>query len=154
MKKILLISTLVIVLMCSMFVLTGCGEEDVTTNNTTSTSTNTNTDTDTTTDVIQVPVDVINAYSEDTVVYELYLSGAGLDSWGDDLLGDQVMNYGEQISLVLNIDAENIQWDMKIVDELGTEAIFSGIDLSNMSTDGGTITLTSDDYGTPYAVAE
>lgn len=151
MKKILLISTLIIALMCSMFVLTGCGEEEVVENNTTTT---TDTDTDTTSDVIQVPVSVINAYSEDTIVYELYLSGAGLDSWGEDLLGDQVMNYGEQISLVLNIDADNIQWDMKIVDELGTEVTFEGIDLSDMSTAGGTITLTSDEYGTPYAVAE
>ncbi len=145
MKKILLISAMIIMLMGAMFILTGCGEE------TTDTNTATNT-TDNTSNVIQVPMTVQNMYPVD--ITELYLSGAGLSNWGEDVLGGQVLSQGTQIPLVLTIDAENVKWDIKAVDSQGTEVEFMGLDLSNVSTAGGTIVLQADENGNPVVTAQ
>ena len=135
MKKTLLSIALIAILLIGLVTLTGCGDQ-------TEEST-----------VIQVPMTVMNLYPNCTIT-ELYISGAGLDTWGEDLLGSQVMPTGTQIQLNFNIDKNNVKWDIKAVDENKTEVVFSGLDLSNVSTSGGTITLTADEDGTPIAIAK
>ncbi len=145
MKKTLLISAIIIMLIGAMFILTGCGSEEVATNNTTDDSTTSN--------VIQVPMTIVNMYPE-TNITELYLSGAGQENWGTELLGGQVLATGTQIPLVFNVDAQNLQWDLKAVDQAGTAVEFRNIDLTNINTTGGTITLQADENGAPVAVAQ
>lgn len=159
-KKIFTVCTLAIIAILSMFTLTGCGSEEPATNtapapaatNTASTQQTQNNDS-TGSNVIQVNMTVINQYPNATLT-ALYLSGAGQENWGSELLGGQTMPTGTQIPLVFNIDKNNVKWDMKATDENGQDVEFRNIDLSNVSTSGGTITLTAGEDGTPYAVAQ
>ena len=63
------------------------------------------------------------------------------------------MPTGTQLTVVLNIDKNNIEWDIKAIDEEGTEVEFRNLNLGELSTDGGTITLTAAEDGTPIATA-
>ncbi|WP_294373281.1 hypothetical protein [uncultured Clostridium sp.] len=93
--------------------------------------------------VIQVPVTIVN--NTDVDFYELYTSGAGTDDWGDDLLGGQVLSPNTQLQdIAFNIDADNLKWDLLAKDEAGDALEFYGLDLSECSTDGITISLTYD----------
>lgn len=164
MKKSLKVIVLATVLSVSLFMLTGCGEEkkenkESKTANTQSSSQNTSSSSNSeannsssNNEVIQVPMQVRNLVPETTIT-KLYISGAGLDTWSDDLLGGQQMPTGTQLSLTFNIDKNNIKWDIKAADEEGTEVEFRNLDLSNVSTSGGVITLQLEN-GTPVAIAE
>lgn len=94
--------------------------------------------------VIQVPVTIIN--NTDVDFYELYTSGAGVDSWGDNIIPQgQALSPGTQLSqIVFTIDANNLKWDLMAKDENGDALEFYDLDLSNCSTDGITISLTYD----------
>ena len=134
-KKIILSVALVAILLGALLILTGCGESQNTNSN-----------------VIQVPMTVINKVP-DTIIKKLYISGAGIETWGDDLLKGQEMPTDTQLSLVFNIDKNNVAWDIKAVDEEGTEVAFRNLDLSNVYTTGGVITLLVDEEGNPVATA-
>ena len=106
-------------------------------------SENTEEDTQDGGNVIQVPVTIVN--NTDVEIHELYTSGAGVDEWGDDILGGQVLAPGTQVEdLVFNIDADNVKWDLLAKDEVGDSLEFYGLDLSECSTDGITVSLTYD----------
>ena len=167
-KKILLVVALIAILATSMLVLTGCGEKETATTTSSSQQASTSSsesseestsasssESSSTTEntVIQVPMTVVNQYPNLTIT-GLYLSGAGQNTWGSELLGGQTMPTGTQLTLTFNIDKNNVKWDMKAVDENGVEVTFAGIDLSNVSTTGGTITLVANSDGAPYAVAQ
>lgn len=164
MKKSLKVIVLATVLSVSLFMLTGCGEEkkenkeskpantQSSSQNTSSSSNSGANNSSSNNEVIQVPMQVRNLVPETTIT-KLYISGAGLDTWSDDLLGGQEMPTGTQLSLTFNIDKNNIKWDIKAADEEGTEVEFRNLDLSNVSTSGGVITLQLEN-GTPVAIAE
>lgn len=157
MKKSLKVIALATVLSASLFMLTGCGEEkkDTKTNNTqnsTSNTSNNSSSESSNNQIIQVPMQVRNMVP-DTTIMELYISGAGVDSWSEDLLNGQQMPTATQLTLLFNIDKNNIKWDIKAVDEIGTAVEFRNLDLSNVSTDGGVITLAIEN-GVPVAVAQ
>lgn len=164
MKKSLKVIVLATVLSVSLFMLTGCGEEkkenkeskpastQSSSQNTSSSSNSGANNSSSNNEVIQVPMQVRNLVPETTIT-KLYISGAGLDTWSDDLLGGQQMPTGTQLSLTFNIDKNNIKWDIKAADEEGTEVEFRNLDLSNVSTSGGVITLQLEN-GTPVAIAE
>jgi len=135
-----------------MFSVTACGGGGEETTSTEAPAATTQA-TEATGNVIQLPATVIFSYPDASADY-LYLSGAGVDEWGEDLLKGQSLGTGQQISLVLNVDANNLKWDIKIADEAGNEIEFRGLDLSNVSTSGCTIELTADADGTPIAVAK
>ena len=88
--------------------------------------------------VLEVPVTFENKCGVD--LKELYLSGAGRDDWGDNLLGSGLKD-GESAKGTLLIDAENVKWDIKAVDGEGDSVEFQGLDLSECSTSGVTMTL-------------
>lgn len=142
MKKTLLSIAMIFVLVMSLFGLTACGDSTEQTSGADSSET-----------VIQVPMTVMNLYPN-CIITELYMSGAGLDSWGENVLGSQQMPTGTQIQLNLNIDKNNVKWDIKAVDENGDSVTFQGLDLSDVSTSGGTITLQMDENGNPIAIAK
>ena len=165
-KKILLALALISILSVCLFTLTGCSSdtEDVKTPTTPSTQSTqstpsssqgstTSSNDNSSSDILELPMTVYNGYTNVTMK-ELYLSGAGLDSWGDDILEGTSINPGESVDVVLNVDADNVKWDIYVVDEDGTEIEFRDLDLSNVSQSGGTITLTADDDGNPVATAE
>ena len=102
--------------------------------------------------IIKVPMTIINR-CDGVTIQELYLSGTELKDWGEDVLGDQILPSDCEITFYFNIDSNNIKWDIKAVDEEGTEVEFRDLDLSEVNTTGGTITLTIED-GVPYATAE
>lgn len=88
--------------------------------------------------VLEVPVTFENKCGVD--LKELYLSGAGRDDWGSNLLGSGLKD-GESAKGTLLIDAENVKWDIKAVDGEGDSVEFQGLDLSECSTSGVTMTL-------------
>lgn len=152
--KLMAVIALIVILTASMFILTGCGNEktqEAAPAQTNNSSSSNNSSSEATT--IQLPVNIVNA-CPNTTITSLYLSGAGQDNWGSELLGGQVINTNEQLSLVLNIDSENVKWDIKAADETGAEIEFRNLDLSNVSTSGATITLAIDESGAPVAVAQ
>ena len=167
MKKSLKVIALATVLSASLFMLTGCGEAkkenkenkpastQSSSQNTSSSSNSNNSganNSSSNNEVIQVPMQVRNLVPETTIT-KLYISGAGLDTWSDDLLGGQQMPTGTQLALTFNIDKNNVKWDIKAADEEGTEVEFRNLDLSDVSTSGGVITLQVEN-GTPIATAE
>lgn len=91
--------------------------------------------------VLEVPVTFENKCGVD--LKELYLSGAGRDDWGDNLLSSGLKDK-ESAKGTLLIDAANVKWDIKAVDGNGDSVEFEGLDLSECSTSGVTMTLSFD----------
>lgn len=153
-KKLLAILAIIAILATSMFMLTGCGSEETTGGEETSAQETSSSDTSSSSNtVIQLSVSIVNQYPNLTIT-GLYLSGAGQDAWGSELLNGQTMPTGTQLPLVLNIDKNNVKWDIKATDENGTSVEFRNLDLSNVSTSGATITLMAAEDGSPIAVAQ
>ncbi len=90
---------------------------------------------------IEVPVTFTNSLPIDLA--ELYLSGAGRDDWGNNLLPSGI-KAGQSAKGALVIDQDNVQWDVKAIDNNGDAVEFQGLDLSNCSTSGVTLTLAFD----------
>lgn len=90
--------------------------------------------------VIRVPVTIING--TDVEFSELYASGVSVQNWGKNILDDGVtFGPGEGIRATFSVDANNLQWDFKAVDNYGYYLEFNGLDLSNCDSSGITITL-------------
>ena len=105
-------------------------------------------------DMIQVPVAIQNMLP-DIPITELYVSSAGLDEWGDELLQGRTIDSGEQLTdIVFNVSANDLKWDLMATDQEGTSVEFRDLDISECSTDGLTIKLQVDDDGNPIATAE
>lgn len=91
---------------------------------------------------VQIPVSIVNGTGVEIV--EMYVSGDAVDSWGDDVLGDQTLPSGSYIDLTLNVDSANVLWDILVVDSEGTSVEFNSIDISQMPADGFGIELVID----------
>ena len=90
---------------------------------------------------IQVPVTFTNALPIDLA--EIYLSGAGRAEWGNNLLPSGI-KAGQSAKGALAIDEDNLKWDVRAVDNNGDAVEFQGLDLSDCSTSGVTLTLAFD----------
>lgn len=93
-------------------------------------------------EIIQVPAKIENQTGVEFAA--LYFSGASLEEWGDDLLEDTLPD-GSAADVTLNIDENNLQWDLRAEDSEGTAIEFQGLDISEASSDGFTIVLTFED---------
>ncbi|MFI3212310.1 MAG: hypothetical protein R3Y24_03115 [Eubacteriales bacterium] len=91
---------------------------------------------------IQVPVTIINGTGVD--ITELYVSGETQEDWGDEQLAGQVMGHGQYLDLVLNVDVNNLLWDICVADAEGTTIEFYGLDITEMPADGFAIELLFD----------
>ncbi|MBE6014627.1 MAG: hypothetical protein E7241_04590 [Lachnospiraceae bacterium] len=145
MKRKLSVVALVAAVATSLVVLAGCGGSSNSASSAApaSSAAQSSAATDT---VIKVPMEVKN--ETNVTLHKLYVSGAGLDEWGDELLSGQVLKNGESVKLTLTVDKNNLKWDIRAEDSDGTAVEFKGLDISEVSTDGGVITLqeTSDGY--------
>lgn len=130
---------LVMILALTMaFGLVACGGEEAT-EDAVATS-----DADTTSDaeVVKVPITIVN--STGLELHEMYLTGAQIEDWGDDVLGGLTMAEATYVELVLNVDEENVIWDVQVVDSEGTTITWEGIDISEMPSDGFVLQLSYD----------
>ena len=96
-------------------------------------------ETETEEDYIQIPVTVVNGTGVD--IAALRLSGASLDEWGDDLLDGEIMTHGTYAELLLNVDKDNLAWDMQVEDTDGNTLEWYDIDIGDMPSDGFVIEL-------------
>jgi hypothetical protein len=78
-----------------------------------------------------VEFDLINDSSAD--LRELYVSPVGTDSWGEDILGTDVLAVGESGVVTIGDDAEFCDFDMRFVMADGSE-LERGADLCEMSS--------------------
>lgn len=85
-------------------------------------------------DILEVPVTVVN--STGVEIHALYLSGANLDQWGDNLIEGTTLADGEEKDLVLYVDKTSLQWDLRVEDSDGVAIQWQAIDISEMSTNG------------------
>jgi hypothetical protein len=69
-------------------------------------------------------------------IKELYVSHVGTNSWENDLLGGDAIEPGEEQPIVVNDGRDTCHYDLKVVDEDGSEAEARDQDLC--SFDGGT----------------
>lgn len=97
--------------------------------------------------VIEVPVTVKNSTGVEFA--GLYLSGASLDEWGDNLIDGNPLPDGETKDLVLYVDANNLQWDLLVEDHEGSQITWNGVDITEMSSEGFTMDLVWEDGGDP-----
>ena len=97
--------------------------------------------------VIEVPVSVKNSTGVEFA--GLYLSGASLEEWGDNLIDGSPLPDGETKELVLYVDANNLQWDLLVEDHEGATITWSGVDITEMSSEGFTMDLVWEDGADP-----
>lgn len=64
-------------------------------------------------------------------LYEIYLSPSSQDSWGEDHLGDQILETGDSLTLT---DVTNGRWDLLIVDMDGDKCTVSDIHITASET--------------------
>ena len=60
---------------------------------------------------------------------------------GDDLLDGEIMTHGTYAELLLNVDEDNLAWDMQVEDTDGNSLEWYDIDISDMPSDGFVIEL-------------
>ena len=59
-------------------------------------------------------------------IHHVYLSSSSEDTWGDDLLGEEILAKGDVLTLS-NISCD--LYDVKVVDEDGDECVIEEVDL-------------------------
>jgi len=74
-------------------------------------------------------------------IHSIALSASESNSWGDDLLGDGVLNPGD--GLKINLSGDTDGWDMAVVDPEGQQLEFHGLNFTGYSQ----LTLYSDGTG-------
>ena len=102
-------------------------------------------------DTISATLTIVNDCDVDA--YEMYITSASQDDWGEELLGsDAPLMDDEQITFQFTYASDDTVWDMLLVDSEGTECSFTGIDVSQ-ATDPTNITIQvieEDDAYTAY----
>lgn len=99
---------------------------------------------------IQIPAVVINGTGVD--IAAMYISGASQEMWGENVIPEgYVLPHGHYQDLVLNVDENNLQWDIRVEDSQGEALDFQGLDISEMPTEGFGIELVIKDGETTAA---
>jgi hypothetical protein len=62
-------------------------------------------------------------------IASIYVSPSNENEWGPDIMAEDTLADGEECGLKFHEDAEECEWDIKIVDEEGDEHIVEGIDM-------------------------
>lgn len=63
------------------------------------------------------------------VIAELYVAPSESDEWEEDVLGKDVLNQGESVTITFDKRAKACVYDIKTVDEDGDSVEWTGIDL-------------------------
>jgi len=80
-------------------------------------------------------VEFVNQSSWD--IHEIYFSPASHRNWGQDYLGDDVLEKGDSLKLT-NIEAGS--WDVMVVDEDGDKCVLEDIEFDKSDRDRWVIT--------------
>ncbi|GAB7081463.1 hypothetical protein JCM14635_31360 [Megalodesulfovibrio paquesii] len=75
-------------------------------------------------------------------IHSIMLSPSESNNWGEDLMGDDVLEPDEGVQITISGSANN--WDLAAVDGDGTQVTFSNLDLRKVTT----VTLHSDGSAT------
>ena len=81
-------------------------------------------------------------------IVELYLSPTTEDTWGDDVLGLDVLEDEKKVDIAFSPKARTCNWDLKIVDEDDDEVVWEKLNLCEAVE----ITLLYEKGGKPTAV--
>ena len=105
-------------------------------------------------DFLEVPAYIANATGAD--IREIYLSVAGEDNWGENLLADdEYLPSGALMPLTLTlVSQEDVKWDLMVADPEGATIEWYDIDISEMPTDGFAIELMWDGETATAGLAE
>jgi len=60
---------------------------------------------------------------------KVFVSPTTTDDWEEDVLGVDVLENGEHVTIKFSRDTEACQWDLKIVDEEGDSVVWNNINL-------------------------
>lgn len=83
-------------------------------------------------EIHKATVCIHNSSEDESALMEFYIAPAGSEDWSDNLLVDPPLEGGYYTDApYINYNAENLVWDIKIVDAEGLEVIFDDIDFSN-----------------------
>lgn len=82
--------------------------------------------------------EIIVMNGTDFAIHAIALSPSESEDWGEDLLGDDVLNPGE--GLKINLQGDNNNWDLAAQDGEGNQVTFQNLDFRSASK----ITLKSD----------
>lgn len=70
---------------------------------------------------------IINKTGAD--ITHLYVSAHEEDNWGDDILGRDVLENGEECEIEFDKDDDRCAWDLKITEESGKSWVVMNVDL-------------------------
>ncbi|MCF8243016.1 MAG: hypothetical protein K9J16_16690 [Melioribacteraceae bacterium] len=82
-------------------------------------------------------------------VYEIYISPAEDEVWGEDILDSLILSYKDTIDITIDL-ADECKWDLMILDELGNEFIWEDIPICEIKK----LLLYLDDENIPQAIWE
>ncbi|MDP3444068.1 MAG: hypothetical protein Q8T08_14525 [Ignavibacteria bacterium] len=63
------------------------------------------------------------------VIHNVYITAHNADDWGDDILGKDVFNDGEETDIQFDKVEDVCKWDLRISDEEGNAIEWENIDL-------------------------
>ena len=66
-------------------------------------------------------------------VYEFYVSSSKTNDWEEDVLGQDVLEHGQSVTIRFTAAEKQCLYDMKTVDEDGDELFWTGINLCKAS---------------------
>lgn len=67
------------------------------------------------------------------VVTHIFVSPSNSDTWGEDIMGKDVLGVGESVEIEFSRSERECRWDLKIVDEDEDEIVWTGLDLCTAS---------------------
>ncbi len=76
-------------------------------------------------------------------IYFIYASPSSSDSWEEDILGDDILEYGDSLDVTFSGYDGVRYWDLMVEDSFGDEYYWEEIDLFTVAT----ITLEMDLFG-------
>ena len=148
MKKSLLTVLVILVLVGGLFVLTGCGEKKEE-NNTNNTNTQNNTGS------LELVEFHVQNLVPNTTIKQIYAAVSGTENWSPDLMNGLELANGTQTKIGLGLNEETTIYDFKVVDEEGSAALFTGVDLSSVyANKSGVVTLQLNEDNEPIAVVK
>lgn len=63
------------------------------------------------------------------VVMEVYLSPTSDDHWGEDVMGDDVLEDKEKVDIKFSSEETSCSWDLKVIDEDDDEIVWTKLNL-------------------------
>ena len=66
-------------------------------------------------------------------IKEVYIDPHSEDEWGDDVMGDDVLENGEEVEMSFEADEDATSWDMKIVFADGKSSVWTKLQLTKIT---------------------